>query len=287
MIDRAQSDDRTRLRREKSREAIALALEGKWERATRVNQEILRLFPDDVDALNRLGKAFLELGRYSWARTAFENATRLAPYNPISKKNLERLSHLQDAPPLPKKGKVVAPDLLVEESGKSGITVLRKLGPPHTVARMAAGDSVRLQPGDHAVIVENHQGEYLGEVEPKLGLRLIRLIRGGNRYDAAIISVNRQDISVIIWETYRHPDVGQVYSLSTRSRGDYKGYWREALIRYDIDSELEDEGDPASGGKDTYVDEAATPDGGAESSQPRYPPKAAVDDSSDGDDEEE
>ena len=111
-------------------------------------------FPDDVDALNRLGKAFLELGRYSWAKTAFENATRLAPFNQISNKNLERLVHLQDAAPLPKQGKVVAPDLLIEESGKSGITVLRKLGPPNTLAKMAAGDSVRLQPRGHALVVE-------------------------------------------------------------------------------------------------------------------------------------
>ena len=226
------------------------------------------------------------MGRYSWAKTAFENSsTRLAPYNPISQKNLERLAHLQDAAPLPKQGKVVALDLLIEESGKSGITVLRKLGPPDTLAKMAAGDSVRLEPRDHAVVVENHLGEYLGEVEPKLGMRLIRLIRGGNRYDAAIISVHRQDISVIIWETYRHPDVGQVYSLSTRSRGDHRGYWTEALIRYDIDSELEDDGAVAPGWKDTYVEEAATPDGDEEPSQPRYPTKSAKE-SLNGDEEE-
>ena len=91
---------------------------------------------------------------------------------------------------------------------------------------------------------------------------------------------------MIIWETYRHPDVGQVYSLSTRSRGDHRGYWSEALLRYDIDSELEDDGDLASGWKDTNINEAATPDGEDESSPPRYPP-AAAQESLNGDDEEE
>ena len=63
MIDSAQLEKQARFKREKSREAIALALEGNWERATEVNKELLRLFPQDVDAMNRLGKAFLELGR--------------------------------------------------------------------------------------------------------------------------------------------------------------------------------------------------------------------------------
>ena len=70
-MDSPESEEMARLKREKSREAIALALEGNWERATEVNKGILRLFPEEVDALNRLGKAFLEMGRYAAAREGF------------------------------------------------------------------------------------------------------------------------------------------------------------------------------------------------------------------------
>ena len=274
MIEQSLSEEKAKLRREKSREAIALALHGDWDRATEVNRKILRLFPGDVDALNRLGKAFLELGRYLEAKEAFEGAARIAPHNTISKKNLERLAHLQEAMPPPKQGKVVTPYLFIEESGKSGTTVLDRPAPREVLAKMAAGDVVKLACRDHTLIVENYQGEYLGQVEPKLGIRLARLIKGGNRYDAAIISINRQEISVIIWETYRHPDQGSVCSLPTRSREGYKGYLRDALLRYDLGSELEDDEEFPSDRREGYTDGGEASDGD-EPSNPRYAAKSA------------
>jgi hypothetical protein len=274
VIDPDWSEHKAKLRRGKSREAISLALQGRWEKASEVNRGILQLFPDDVEALNRLGKACLELGRYSDAREAFEGAARLAPYNTITKKNLERLAHLQEAVPPPKQGKVVTPYLFIEESGKSGTMVLDKPAAREVLARMAAGDVVKLVCRDHALVVENYQGEYLGQMEPKLGIRLVRLIKGGNRYDAAIISINRQEISVIIWETYRHPDLGSVCSLPTRSKEGYKGYWRDALLRYDLGGEMEEDEEFASEWREGYTDGGEASDGD-EPSEPRYAAKSA------------
>ena len=241
MIEPVYTQDKAKVRRDKSREAIGLTLEGNWERATEVNQEILQLYPDDVEALNRLGKAFLELGRYSEAREAFESAAGLAPYNTISKKNLERLAHLQETVPRPSQARVVTPRLFIEESGKSAITVLQEPGPRQALAKVAAGDFVNLECRNRSLAVLTNHGEYLGQVEAKLGVRLMRLIKGGNRYDAAIISVHRQEISLIIWEAYRHPDLSNVCSFQTKSKEAYKVYWRDALLRYDIDSSIEEE----------------------------------------------
>ena len=240
-MQRAYAEEKAKLRREKSKEAIALTLEGDWERATDVNKEILQLFPNDVDALNRLGKAYLELGRYTSARTSFESALRTSPHNTIAKKNLERLFHLQDTAPSSKQTKAVTPYLFIEESGKSVITLLRNTPPFHVIAKMAAGDPVKLEARDYGLVVKNDDGEFLGQLEPKLGLRLKRLMNGGNRYDAAIISVNREEVSVVILEAYRHPDMSGVCSFPTRSRDEYKVYWRDAPIRYDVDRDSEDE----------------------------------------------
>ena len=254
MTYQAQSEERAKLRRDKSKEAIGLALKGQWETATVVNQRILELFPDDVESLNRLGKAFLELGRYSEARIAFENATRIAPHNPISKKNLERLSHLQEASPPPKQGKGVTPYLFIEESGKSGVTLLHRPAARLVLAKMAAGDSLKLEVREHVLVVENSAGEYLGQVEPKLGMRLIRLIEGGNRYDAATISVNRQEVSVIIWETYRYPSLDNVCSFPIRSREEHNVYWIDSLLRYDTDGEADEDEGYASEWREQYPD---------------------------------
>ena len=63
-----QAEDRTKAKRQQSDLAIQLALQGRWTEAVQLNRSITELFPTDVDAFNRLGKAFTELGRYADAR---------------------------------------------------------------------------------------------------------------------------------------------------------------------------------------------------------------------------
>ena len=252
-MDPAWAEEKAKIKQGKTREAIALALDGQWEKATQVNRGILQLFPDDVDSMNRLGKALLELGRYSAARAAFESAISIAPYNTIAKKNVERLAHLEETESLPKQAKAVTPYLFIEESGKSTVTLLQTCAPLETLAKMAAGDSVKLEPAHQGMVVKNHRGEYLGRVQPKLGMRLVRLIKGGNRYNSVIISINSQEISVILSETYRHPDMANVCSFPTKSREEYKIYWRDALLRYDIDAEREEDEELASDWRESYA----------------------------------
>ena len=66
----------SRLKRDLSRDAIAFALEGEWERASEVNRALLELSGNDVEAMNRLSKALIELGRYSEAREVLGSGHR-------------------------------------------------------------------------------------------------------------------------------------------------------------------------------------------------------------------
>ena len=54
--------------------AIAAALRHDWEQAASANTAILRIAPDSIEALNRLAKALLELGRLAPARDAVGRA---------------------------------------------------------------------------------------------------------------------------------------------------------------------------------------------------------------------
>ena len=69
-----------------SREAVNLALQGEWERATEVNKAILELFSDDVEAMNRLVKALIELGNYLGARTVLNHVCEIAPITTSSRR---------------------------------------------------------------------------------------------------------------------------------------------------------------------------------------------------------
>lgn len=235
------SIDATKLKREKSKEAIQFALEGRWKEAILTNQDILYYFPDDLESLNRLGKSHLELGEYALAKDAFQKVLDRSPHNSIAKRNLSRLSHLPDARPSSSEGKKVAPQLFLEESGKSGVTDLRNLASQDILARVAAGDSVTLEPLNNTLVVKTQAGEVLGLVEPRLGARLARLIKQGNQYDAAILSAGPAKVSTIIRESFRHPSLRGVHSFPSSGRADRRGYVHDAMLSYDIESEPDEE----------------------------------------------
>ena len=69
-----------RLKRDLGQEAVNLAIQGEWLRSTEVNKAILELFPDDVEAMNRLVKALIELGSYVDARAVLDRVCETAPY---------------------------------------------------------------------------------------------------------------------------------------------------------------------------------------------------------------
>jgi hypothetical protein len=233
------ADDRTRIRRQRAQQAIQLAIQGQWEEAAKVNRIIIDVFPNDVDAFNRLGKACTELGRYAEAREAYGKTLGLDPHNSIAQKNLARLSSLGDvAAPRAEAGTKLSPQLFISETGKTGVTGLVRPA-AEVAARLTAGDEVFLRRQNSALLVENAQGEYLGEVELKLSLRLIKLIEGGNRYAAAIATLARDNVRIIIKETYQHPSQAGKLSFPATTGEPFRPYIKEGLVRTDADEEEE------------------------------------------------
>ena len=200
-----QEEQQVRLRRLHSKQAIALAMQGRWHEAVVANKRIIESFPHDVDAYNRLGRAYMELGEYSLAREAYNRALELDSSNAIAAKNLRRLSQLGETTVGARGDSHHAePHHFIEEIGKAGVVNLRHLAPPAVLIRMMAGNAVYLRIDGTNLVVENAHGEYLGQVEPKQALRLIRLMDGGNQYRAAVISSAEDKLTIIIREVYQH-----------------------------------------------------------------------------------
>jgi tetratricopeptide (TPR) repeat protein len=210
-----------RLKRQQVKQAIALAMGGRWQDAVGANKAMIEAFPDDVDAHNRLGRAHIELGEYQAAKEAYGRALGLDPANIIAQKNLHRLAHLGEVPVGVAVGtKHVEPQHFIEEIGKAEVVTLNILAPPAVLVRMVAGAEVNLRIDGVNLVVENGLGEYLGQVEPRHAQRLIKLMGGGNRYQGAIVSSSEARLTVIIRETYQHPS--QAGQLSFPPRGPEK-----------------------------------------------------------------
>ena len=233
-----QEEEQVRLRRQGSKQAIALAMQGRWKEAIAVNRNLIESFPSDADAYNRLGRAYMELGDYSQAREAYQHAIELDPYNAIAKKNLLRLSHLGQTL-VSSKGNShkVEPQHFIEETGKAGVVNLYHLASPEILARMVAGDRVYLKIDGASLIVENGRGEYLGQVVSNYGQRLIKLMEGGNKYEAAILSSTENKISVIIREVYQDPSQVGRPSFPPKGVEGLRPYISDRIIRRELEYE--------------------------------------------------
>jgi len=244
-------------KRQYSKQAIALAMEGQWQEAVKTNKMIIESYPEDVDAFNRLGRAYIELGDYARANKAYQRAVEIDPYNAIAKKNLQRLSYLNELGGDAKaESRKVEPHQFIEEIGKAGVVNLYQLAPNTRRVKVAAGDMVNLRIDGLSLEVENSKGEYLGRVEPKHGQRLIRLIHGGNEYSVNVIKSEEEAMTVIIREVYQHPS--QVGQLSFPSKGmkGFRPYVAEKIFKLDSDFEEEvsaDSGYTIIGGEEVEV----------------------------------
>jgi tetratricopeptide (TPR) repeat protein len=222
-------------------------MQSRWQEAVVVNQNIIDNFPTDVDAYNRLGRAYTELGEFAKAKEAYGKTLELDSDNAIAQKNLNRLSLLREPKaPVREERREVAPKLFIGEMGKSGVVNLQNLAPEEMLAHMTAGNRVNLKVRNGQLIVENEHGEYLGMVEPQHGLRLAKLMEGGNRYTAAIVSMDHERARILVSETFQHPSQAGRLSFPVKAMEGFQPHIRDTLLRHGtVEEEALEEADYA------------------------------------------
>ncbi|HLX39720.1 MAG TPA: tetratricopeptide repeat protein [Ktedonobacteraceae bacterium] len=244
------SEEKARLKKQWTDLAIQQALSSQWENAVVTNRNILNIYPTDHEALNRLGKAYSELGHYTEARQAYTQTLKYSPGNTIAKKNLDRLALLQEESTKTHIGaERIDPRLFIEETGKTGTTELINIAHASVLAKVGVGDKVQLSVVGHTIQVKNALGEEIGRIEPRLANRLISFIEGGNRYAAAILAMEQGQVRLIIREEYQHPSMFGKVSFISQGGGDtIRAYTKDSMLRYDRDD------DDEMGSDDEYYD---------------------------------
>ncbi len=239
---RQQEEEKARLKQRLSKEAIDLALQGRWEEAEATNRSIIEQFPADAETYNRLGRALTELGDLDGAKEAYYRALELAPDNSIAKKNLTRLTSLSESmaaldesaqKSAAAKGATrrVALDLFMTETGKAAVVSLHRPASRDVLAKTSFGDQVHLEVQGQHLLVKSDDGEYLGKVEPKQGSRLVQLMQGGNRYEAAILNLEEDKVQVVIKEVYKHPSQVGRPSFPVKAEEQLRTRIKESLLK--------------------------------------------------------
>jgi len=230
--------EQSRLRARLSDEATALAMQSRWQEAVAANRNMIEKFPTDVEAHNRLGRALTELGEFAQAKQAYMKALELAPDNVIAKKNLARLATLSEDEAAPvSEHRRIALELFLTEIGEGGIAKLWHPAPLGVLARIAVGDQVNLRVKGQRLIVEDIQGEYLGEIEPKYESRLIKLMANGSEFTAAILSLEENEVKVLIKKLSQRPDEPGQPIFRAKPGKEFHPYIRDSLLRPSVAQE--------------------------------------------------
>ncbi|MBI4035985.1 tetratricopeptide repeat protein [Candidatus Daviesbacteria bacterium] len=191
-------------------QAIDAALNSRWEEALSINKKILKLDPQNVDALNRQAKAYMELGRYNLAKKYYSEVLTFDPYNPIAQKNLKIMKSFKTSK-LYSNGKAdqscpltkLSPALFLQEPGKTKMVNLLKVAEPQKLSQAYCGMRVEMVIKNRRIMIVDAEGNYLGVLPDDLSHQLCRLTKGGNKYESFIKAISVNSLSVIIKETFR------------------------------------------------------------------------------------
>lgn len=212
---------------ELAQKAIAAAMAGNWEEAEKLNIEIIKVNPSDFEAQNRLGRAYLEQGKKSQAKKTFQKVLKLNRYNSIAQKNLELLKGFKGK----RKIKIIlSPDLFIEEPGKTKTVSLTKTADKKTISSLSVGEEVQLKPRKRTIACYNQKGDYIGRLPDDLSLKLIKLINGGNHYQAYIKALSSPEVKIFMRETKRAKRFADLPSFPTKGELSYQAFIPPELV---------------------------------------------------------
>lgn len=185
--------------------AIDAALESRWQDALKLNKQIIKLHPQNVDALNRQARAYMELGRYNLAKKYYQQALKIDPYNPIALKNLKIIKSFKSTnqPPHANGQGKLSPSLFLQEPGKTKVVNLLHICEPQKLSSAFCGMMVNMSVKNRKITIIDRSGDYLGVLPDDISHHLIRLLKGGNKYELFIKSIRVNALSVLIRETFR------------------------------------------------------------------------------------
>lgn len=183
-----------------SNQAVAAALKNNWQEAIDLNQILIENNPHEIPALNRLAKAYEETGQIKLAKSTYQKVLKIDKYSRIAQNNLDRLK-FQSEDSAPKKTALIQNFSFIEEPGKTKTVGLTKLAPHQIISQIRHCLPVKLKANNRRVSVVTLEDTFIGYLPDDLSMHLIKLLKHGNQYEAAIKTVTANNIEVFLRET--------------------------------------------------------------------------------------
>ncbi len=192
--------------------AIKAALQSEWDSAIELNQQLLEQNPQDLESLNRLARAYLELGDIARSKKTYKEVLTLDPYNVIALKNVKRFQSIKGSTTeisnkivksLKNNPNSSAHITFIEEPGKTKVTQLVRPASPATLFTLHSGERAVLVPKARGIQIMTESNVYVGRLPDDLAFQLQYFIKSGNTYEAYIKQVLQNAVYVFIREVTR------------------------------------------------------------------------------------
>lgn len=238
-------------KKELNENALVASIECRWDDVLEINNQILERFPRDSEALNRKGRAFIELRRLAEARDAYSEALKVDPANMIARRNLQRLEMLYQRPEGQPEGQATAETFIpkssvfIEEIGKTWVDELANPADPGQLAEVSPGDKLQLKVENNRLYLLSVDGVRLGEVENRIAARIIKLQGLGNEFEAYALGMSAQSLRIILRETFRHQNNERIMTFPRQARAtqDLMREREQLSLREEADFDFGDEED--------------------------------------------
>lgn len=185
-------------------QAIQTALHGDWQSATKINKALINDNPKDIEALNRLAFAFVIQGEIKEAKSTYKKVLKIDPLNPIALKNIKRITEMAILPSKKNITITIAVNhTFIEETGKTKIVELINIAPVKVISTLAISQLLDIYVKRSKIFLKDQDGQYIGVLPDDIGKRLIKFVKGGNKYGAYVKAASHNSVIVFIKEELR------------------------------------------------------------------------------------
>lgn len=185
-----------------SSQAIQAILQGNWDKAIALILEVLDNNPQDVETLNRLAFAYTAIGNTHKARETYNKVLDIDECNPIALKMLKKLgdgvTRKNGYTPF-----AINNTMFLEEVGKTKVITLVNTAPPKVLRTLQIGQPLLLCIKRMKIFVLDEKEQFLGMLPDNISKRLIRFIKGGNKYTTYIKAVENRNAIIFMREEKR------------------------------------------------------------------------------------
>lgn len=181
-----------------NKQAIQASLDNNWEVAIDLNNILLQECPTDLAALNRLARAYIELGQKESAKTVYQKVLSIDKYNPIATKNLRLLPGKNG-----NKDIKTSTEDFIEEAGITKTVSLVKTAAKDVLLSLVCKQSLSFTPRSRLIAVAAEKNVYIGCLPDDLSLKIKKNLAAGYKYSVCLKTASDNSASVFIREIKR------------------------------------------------------------------------------------